>query len=202
MSKRTVTLVQRIVDELTPDLRTTVFEVDAISEGVEVRVTGVCSDPALLEELHRRLAGVDAGAVIRDEVIRLPEPDERAHAIVTAATAPLLAGPMITEPVISQAVLGHTLTVLRRHARWLQVRARDGYLGWTHRGYVRRVAEREARAWSIGTEGVAHLSLGAEVIGGGQVMLRLPWGARVIVEGDLARLPDGRVGTVTGELVA
>ncbi len=201
MRRKSALAVQQVVRGLAPDPRMTVFEVDAYWDGSELRVTGACSDPALVEEVHRRLGTIDTGIAIRDEVVRLPA-DEDAHAIVTAATAPLLAGPLINEPAISQAALGQAVLILRERGRWLQVRTGDGYLGWTHRGYLQRVTEAEARSWTLGAGGVAHLCLEAAVRDEhGRVLLRLPWGARVIVTEGTARLPDGRTGELTGETI-
>jgi gamma-D-glutamyl-L-lysine dipeptidyl-peptidase len=116
---------------------------------------------------------------------------------------PLLAGPLISETHVSQAVLGRRMTILRRQGRWLQCRSDDGYLGWVHRGYVREMSESDARGWEMGVGGEACLSLGADVYDeGGEVVARLPWGARVVRRPDgSVHLPDGTGGHPTGTLL-
>lgn len=199
-------LLDQVRREMAPDPRLAVFEVRIEMRGEVLTLVGATSEPAAAEALHRRIAALDAWRAVSDRIARLPEAEagEAIHAVVTAAVAPLLAGPMIAETQVSQAVLGTHLTVLRRHGRWLQCRAADGYLGWVHAGYVGLMDETAARAWELGNRGETWLSLGAEVLDAdGEAMVRLPWGARFVREHDgAARLPDGRHGQAVGAMVA
>lgn len=198
-------LVERVRDEFAPDPRLAVFDVQVEERDGGVALVGATSETEAAQALHQRVAEMNAWRIISDEVVRLPEshPEEAMHALVTAAVAPLLAGPRIAQTQVSQAVLGSRLLVLRRLGRWLQCRAPDGYIGWVHAGYVGLVDEAGARAWEIGTGGEACFSLGAELLDeAGETLVRLPWGARVVRESaGSARLPDGRRGRPVGELV-
>ncbi len=198
-------LVEAIRDEYAPDPRTAVFEVEVLVNGDQLTLAGVTSEMEAGRELHRRVAGLTAWSMVVDAVQLLPEApeDELVHAVVSAAAAPMMAGPRIQATQISQAVLGMRLVVLRRDRRWLQCRGPDGYIGWIHAGYVALTDETGARAWELGTDGEPWLSLGAEVLDeAGEIAARLPWGARVVRESDgRVRLPDRRVGAVRGELV-
>lgn len=190
--------------EFAPDPRETVFEVEVLEDGAALSVVGVTSEPAAAESLQRRIGRIEADRPVSLEVQRLPPPEmECAHAICTSATAPMQAGPFVADPQVSQTVLGHRLLVLREHGRWLQCRSADGYLGWVHRGYLQRLSELEARSWEAGEDGELCTSLGARVVGeGGDVLARLPWGARVVrLDDGRVRLPDGREAWVEGELV-
>jgi hypothetical protein len=197
-------IIAAVQGEYAADPRLSVFEVEVVESASTLIVAGVTSDPAAAMALHAKLAALE-GVRVEDRVVRLPEdPDAAdAHAVVTAAIAPMLAGPMVAEIHLSQALLGHRLIVLRRHRRWLQCRAQDGYIGWLHRGYLVRMDEPTARAWDMGSGGEACFSLGAEVLDdNGDVTARLPWGARAVVrEPGTVTLPDGTSGSVRGELV-
>lgn len=199
-------VLREIRTQFAPDPRLAVFEVEAEVDGGTLVLVGATSEPAAAEALHREVAGLGPWAGVRDEVVRLPEaePGEQVHAVVTAAVAPVLGGPMIVETQVSQVVLGNHLLVLRRRGRWLQCRSPDGYIGWVHAGYVALVDESDARAWEVGTEGEAWISLGAELRDdAGEVVARLPWGARVVRESaEVVRLPDGRRGRPAGEMVS
>lgn len=187
------------------DPRATIFDVEIFEDSDGLVVAGVTSEPAAAERLQRRLGVLGTRRPIRVEVVRLPVPDEDLpHAICTSSVAPMLSGPFVSDPHVSQTVLGHRLLVYRERGRWLQCRAPDGYLGWIHCGYLRRVDEIEARRWESGEEGEVCVSLGARAVDEeGEVLARLPWGARVVGLGDgRVRLPDGTLGYVEGQLVS
>jgi gamma-D-glutamyl-L-lysine dipeptidyl-peptidase len=198
-------LVEEVRERFAPDPRMAVFEVEIQVRGDVLALVGATSEPDAAEALHLRLAELGAWARIVDEVVRLPEaePDEHVHGIVTAAAAPLLGAPDIRATQISQAVLGTRLLLLRREGRWFQCRGSDRYVGWVHAGYLALMDETAARAWDTGMDGDAWVSLGGEVrTPDGEVMVRLPWGARVVREGPHAvRLPDRRRGVPAGELL-
>jgi gamma-D-glutamyl-L-lysine dipeptidyl-peptidase len=200
-------LVEEVRDALAPDPRLAVFEVEVEVEvdGRRVTLTGATSEPAAAQELHRRIAGLTGWDEVVDAVQLLPETeaDDRVHAVVSAAVAPMLAAPRIQATQVSQAVLGSRLLVFRREGRWLQCRGGDGYIGWIHAGYVALMDEGMARAWELGADGDLWVSLDARVADdAGGVLLRLPWGARVLREQDgVVRLPDGRTAHAMGEML-
>ncbi|HEX5724867.1 MAG TPA: SH3 domain-containing C40 family peptidase [Longimicrobiaceae bacterium] len=198
-------LVEAVRGEYAPDPRLAVFDVAIEERGRALVIAGATSEAAAAEALHHRVAALTGWVEVIDEVVRLPDgaADERMHGLVNAAVAPMLSGPDIRATQVSQAVLGSRLVVYRSRGRWLQCRAPDGYLGWIHAGYLALTDESGARAWETGVGGEPWLSLGAEVrTPDDEVLVRLPWGARVVREGaDAVRLPDGRKGRPVGELL-
>jgi hypothetical protein len=198
-------LVEEVRAEYAPDPRTAVFEVNVEVRGDTVALVGVTSEHDAAAALSGRLAQLTGWAGVQDEVQRLPEaePDEMVHGVVTSAVAPMLADARVASTQVSQAVLGSRGAVLRRSGRWLQCRTPDGYIGWIHAGYVTLMDESAARTWETGVDGEPWISLGAEVLDhDGDVMMRLPWGARVVRQGgEVVRLPDGRSGRPSGELL-
>ena len=203
--QRLAVIMASVRREFAPDLRTSVFELDLVEDGDAIVVVGATSEPGAAEALQHRIGALETDRPVRVEIVRLPHPTvDGQHAIVTASVAPMLAGPIVSDPPVSQTLLGHRLMVLREHGRWLQCRSADGYLGWIHCGYVRQVDEREARAWEAGGDGELCISLGARAMDeDGRVLARLPWGARVTgLGGDRVRLPDLTVARVEGELMA
>lgn len=201
--ERVRAVIAAVRKEFAPDPRLSVFEVAVVEDGRSFRVFGSVSDPAAAEVLSKRLALLDGSSRVRHEIERLPLSKGGVHALVNAALAPVLAGPVISEAHISQAILGHHLLVLRERGRWLNVRTEDGYLGWMHRGYVRRVEEPEARMWKLGAEYPVYISLGAEIRDSiGDLVARLPWGARFLVDGEEGILPSGLRGRIVGESIS
>lgn len=199
-------LVEEVRAEYAPDPRLAVFEVTVEVRGDTVSLLGATSEQEAALTLSARVAQLTGWREVRDEVQRLPEadPDELVHALVTSAVAPMMAEPRVATTQVSQVVLGNRVMVLRASGRWLQCRSPEGYIGWIHAGYVALRDEGQVRAWDAGEGGDPCISLGAVLRdGSGEIMMRLPWGARVVRESaDVVRLPDGRSGPVEGELVA
>jgi hypothetical protein len=115
------------------------------------------------------------------------------------AVAPIHAEPTLRSEQTSQIVLGETAVVVESRDDWRQVRADlDGYLGWVHTGYCVELADEAADDWRREAVG---WSEGA-VARPGDARMRLPLRARVAIEGDAVRLPDGRRGRlVDGRVV-
>lgn len=109
--------------------------------------------------------------------------------VARAAIVPLLREPSLRAEQLSQLVLGETGTVEERRGEWLLVAsAHDGYAGWLHGGYVIELGaeaadrwRREAAGWSLG---------GVLLVDG--LRVRIPIRARLALEADGVRLPDGR----------
>ena len=119
--------------------------------------------------------------------------------IARAAVAPVFAQATLRSEQVSQLVLGETATVLETTGEWRRVRTDvDGYGGWINAGYCAEVDEPLAEAWRRDASG---WSSGA-FVRVGEVRLRLPLRARVVIEGESIRLPDGRVGRLADGAVA
>jgi hypothetical protein len=118
-----------------------------------------------------------------------------ASVIARAAVAPVLAQPTIRAEQVTQLVLGETGVVVERTGEWRRVGTHaDDYDGWIHSGYLTEVEDPVAEDWRLNATG---WSEGAVVrIGGSQIAL--PLRARVVLERDGIRLPDGRRGRVVG----
>jgi len=186
--------VERAVDDIrrkwVPDGRLGVFEVSLLPKGV----AGVTSSRDARDAL-RRLAGeqelVEQVRLLPDETVT------DAAAIVTAALAPLLGAPQVSAPRVNEALHGESLDVLERRDDWLRVRAPDGYVAWTHAGYVATGATDWADDWR---ERATARSLSADIVTT-YSRRRLPTGARVALRRGVVELADGQEGAVAGGYV-
>ena len=114
-----------------------------------------------------------------------------AAVIARAAVVPLFAEPTLRAEQVSQLVLGETADVLEVADDWRKLRTGiDQYLGWVHAGYCAEVDEAAAAAWQREAHGWSQ-GAAARV---GETRVRLPLRARVALEADAIRLPDGRRG--------
>ncbi len=114
-------------------------------------------------------------------------------AIAHSAIAPFLAEPSLRSEQVTQLVMGETATIVERSGEWRRARTRiDGYDGWVHQGYIIEMEEESVEAWEGEADG---WSLGAMLQLGAR-RVRLPLRARVVLDDQGVRLPDGRRGRV------
>lgn len=117
------------------------------------------------------------------------------HAIVTTALAPVRAGPENRAEQVSEEPLGAVLAVLERSGEWVRCRGEDGYEGWLSVGGLFLAEDERAAAWWDDVGGLPALALDATLVDErGEILVRVPWGAKLALEGSIAQLPDGRSG--------
>jgi cell wall-associated NlpC family hydrolase len=118
-------------------------------------------------------------------------------AVVKTPLTPVRAEPSVRAERVSEELLGAVLAVLERRDDWARVRGEDDYEGWVHSGGLILSEAARAEAWWDESGGRPGLALDLELRDEeGKPVVRLPWGARIAVEGDLVHLPDGRRGQV------
>lgn len=118
-------------------------------------------------------------------------------AVVKTPLTPVRAEPSVRAERVSEELLGAVLAVLDRRNDWALVRGEDDYEGWVHSGGLILCEAARAEAWWDASGGRPGLALDLELRDEeGKPLIRLPWGARVAVAGDLVHLPDGRSGRV------
>ena len=114
--------------------------------------------------------------------------------IARAPIAPMCAQPSLRAEQVTQLVLGEGAELLEASNDWRRVRTyADAYEGWVHSGYLAEVDRLEAEDWQRDATG---WSLGA-MLRVGHHRVRLPLRARVALDHDAVRLPDGRRGHLT-----
>jgi gamma-D-glutamyl-L-lysine dipeptidyl-peptidase len=196
-------LIEAVRREHMPDVRSAVFDVRAEQDERGVVLRGQATHAAAVAVLLARLEAAGIAAV--DDVTRLPDVSFAAapHALVRSAVAPAYALPRLPGTQISQLVLGMRVELLSREGEWIRIRGEDGYIGWLHAGYVEVGPDDWAFGWERGTTGEPVVSLGAALVDeDGRVIMRPPWGARLLRRGGAYQLPDGRSGQVEhGEVV-
>lgn len=105
---------------------------------------------------------------------------------VHRAIAPLLAEARIASPLTSQLLAGEVVSVMEARNDWRLVRGGDGYVGWTHAGYLMP---------SVGDESTWRISLGCDARNARGERIALPLGARItpgdtVVCGDMIAAED------------
>jgi cell wall-associated NlpC family hydrolase len=119
-------------------------------------------------------------------------------AVVLSALAPVYGSPDQRAELTSEAPLGHLLEVLEEHAAFVLVRGEDGKTGWVHGGHL-STAESVVGPWR---EDAHASSLGAVLSLDGRSRVLAPLGARLALDREGVRLPDGRLAQVASGRVA
>ena len=118
-------------------------------------------------------------------------------AVVKAPLTAVRSEPSVRAEQTSQELLGGVLRILEWQGEWARVRGEDAYEGWVQAGSLLVGDETGGEAWWDAAVGRPALSLDLELRGEeGATLMRLPWGARIAVDGERARLPDGRGGRI------
>lgn len=121
------------------------------------------------------------------------------HAVVKAPLTPLRAEASVRAEQASQELLGAVLRVLERSDDWALVRGEDGYEGWVHAGALVLGDATACEAWWDDHGGEPAFALDLELHDErGEPLMRVPWGGRVAIAGEIVGLPDGRRGRIAG----
>lgn len=145
-------LVQEAVDEVclreVPDRRTGICAVTAEPvRGREVLLRGEVHSAELKEKLLAAARQVHQGII--DSIQLLPAPtvgDER-YGLVTVSVANLKAKPGHDAEMVSQALMGTPLRILRKQSGWFQVQTPDRYLSWVTTSSVQPMTSAELELW-------------------------------------------------------
>lgn len=121
------------------------------------------------------------------------------HLVVHASLAPLYREPNPRSELVSQMVLGEIGVSTQEQGDWIAMRReQDGYVGWTHRGYLQPVGVEEWNGWRERATGRAD---GAFLRLEDARVIPLPLLARVTPIGTRWGLPDGTQGTLVEGLI-
>lgn len=187
MNARPPRVLEDIRRRWIPDQRLGVFDVEMTADRLSGRTTS--------REALAALRNIAVEAHLTMDVTLLPDAsvDEAHMALVTAAVAPLLERPEVTAPRVNEALHGEPLSLLERRGEWLRVRGTDGYVAWTHTGYVALGSNEWIEDW-LGRGTLRCLGAELEHLG---ARLRLPIGARLSPRRDgLVETADGRLARV------
>ena len=141
--------VQRVRETIAPDRRTVVFDISVSSTGKKIVLSGEVGSAEIKAAVMKAIRNVGHPELIDDLTI-LPEHAclEKPLAIVKVSVAPLRAKPAESAEMISQALMGSVLNVLKLKGSWVYVQMmEDGYLGWVDAAQCVRQTREQADQW-------------------------------------------------------
>ncbi len=125
-------IIEGVKQEYAPDARENVFDVKAERTGrMRVRLSGEVDNARLRELLMDSLYA--AGFEVTGSPDVLPVEVPWPWALVNLSVANIRAAPSHRSELVTQALLGNPLRVLRELGSWVYVQTPDRYLGWANK---------------------------------------------------------------------
>lgn len=141
--------IDRISEKWIPDGREGLFNinVDQANKGTIV-LRGETNVPQAKEEVLDLFK--NSGSAIIDSIRVLPDTinNERFFGFVTISVANLRKQPDHASELVSQAILGTPVIVLKNEDSWLLVQTPDKYISWTEESSVNLMTRAEMNIWS------------------------------------------------------
>jgi gamma-D-glutamyl-L-lysine dipeptidyl-peptidase len=138
-----------------------------------------------------------------DSVVVLPDTTVDYQAVVTVGYANIRANPRHSAELLTQAILGTPLRIMKREGSWLYIQTPDSYLGWITSGSAEVLTTEQMNSWRT-ADRIIVLATHSYIFGDEQektIVADIVLGS--IIEMRTARsshfqvvLPDGRTGFV------
>ncbi|PWE01086.1 C40 family peptidase [Marinilabilia rubra] len=193
--------ISRFRVEHVGDLREQVFSISPERVGGMTYILhGELDDDALKGRLLSELK--QKGFKIQDSIKVLPMGVPELHALVELSVTTIRSSPSHTSSMLSQALMGTPVKVLKKEGGWVFIQTPDKYLGWCEAGSIHYMNKQEWNTWkSAGRVMVIERSKNLKDLSGEHVVRDLVAGNILEVMdkapgGFVVETPDGKVGVV------
>lgn len=128
-----------------PDKRETVFDVVTSFQKGKVVLTGETDNSGLKNEFLNQFQSFD----VVDKISLLPDSTigEKPYALVNVSAANFRATPRYSSELVTQALLGTPVKILKKQGSWHLVQTPDRYISWVPLGGIFPVTENEFQTW-------------------------------------------------------
>ncbi|HDR51089.1 MAG TPA: glycoside hydrolase, partial [Mariniphaga anaerophila] len=128
-----------------PDKRETVFDVEAAFQKGKVVLQGETDNERLKNELLNQFRSLE----VVDEILLLPDSTvgEKPYALVNVSAANFRVTPRYSAELVTQALLGTPVKILKKQGSWHLVQTPDKYISWVPSGGIFPVTENELQNW-------------------------------------------------------
>jgi len=131
-----------------PDPRMGIGDINVKEDDAGVLIlTGETTDPHLRDALIKTLS--DKGNRLIDSIIILPDTllNKKYRGLATLSVINMRKQPEHSAEMVSQAVLGTPVRILKNKESWLLIQTPDQYLGWTESSSVEQMTIEEMAEW-------------------------------------------------------
>ena len=207
---RSLAPVQQEIDSISrhwvPDKRVGIFEFNLVDRGgAKLILKGETMFAGAKSEVLKMLSV--KGIEFIDSTVLLPDTirNEKCWGLIALSVANMRSKPAHSAEMISQAIMGTPVRILKDGDGWVLIQTPDQYIGWTNKSAVQPKSYSEIANWRNSGRLIYRLS-GGNVYGDIQqkeVISDLVAGAIVVKNSEYKNisqvtLPDGRIGYVSG----
>jgi SH3-like domain-containing protein len=140
--------VDLIAARFVPDHRVAICNIK-LSQGNKgtIILSGETTNPAARNEIIKALNKY--GKVLVDSIVLLPDTiqNKKFMGLVTLSVINLRREPYHASELVSQAILGTPVMILKRNDSWLLIETPDNYLAWTEESSVKEMDRAEMALW-------------------------------------------------------
>jgi cell wall-associated NlpC family hydrolase len=131
-----------------PDRRVAVFDVTFVQQGSVAIVRGEVDHPKAKDDVMA-LAHRTLGSKIIDSLTVLPDPQlgEKRFGIVSVSVCNVRSNPRHPAEMVTQAMMGMVVRLLKKHGGWYYAQLPDNYLGWLEESALKVTAEAGVESW-------------------------------------------------------
>lgn len=189
-----------------PDTREGIFEVNLRSSGPDLILKGETNIPAAKEAVISLLR--KRGVEFLDSLIALPDTAviREPWGLVNVSVSNLRSAPAFNSEMVSQALMGTPVRILKKDGGWFLIQTPDMYLGWVDSDAIESGTDSDHNTWKSSRR-VFYTKKTGDILedqNSGKAISDIVAGCIVEVSGDRkgfyeVRLPDGRKGFVSKE---
>lgn len=144
--KKVSAIISSIEKQHVPDKRETVFNISVSrTSRLTFTLNGEIDSPEiktlLLDSLNK------CGYKIIDSIIILPHNLEKTRGLITLSVANLRANPSHASEMVTQAIMGTPVKILKERGSWVYIQTPDNYLAWCEKVAVTTLSEEELENW-------------------------------------------------------
>lgn len=138
-------IILEIKNEYAPDQRTSIFNIEA--KGNPITLKG---ETNLIEAKHLLLQTFQKeGIEIKDEIVILPDETigVKKYGLINVSVANLRGQPSHSAELVTQALLGTTVNILKEEDGWYLIQTPDKYIAWTNGGALELLDGHQLQSW-------------------------------------------------------
>jgi cell wall-associated NlpC family hydrolase len=143
--KEAENIIAEFEKENIADKRETVFDVYPAFEKGDLILKGEISNPQKKQDLLDALNSLN----FRDEITLLPNSTvgEKIVALINLSVANLRAEPYHSAELVTQALLGTPVKVLKKENAWFMIQTPENYISWVEPSGITPITENELQNW-------------------------------------------------------